>query len=114
MKATVQYNDLKGSVAVDIADEYSCSLQNYLESNFKSYDGSRFAFKGLKLFIGDHGTPSITFYCVDCKTSQLHSFITKDFYKFQQAFGLFKRFEVILGDVESDSEPEDETLLDEE
>lgn len=32
MKASVQYNDLKGTSAADISDFHKCSLQNYLVS----------------------------------------------------------------------------------
>lgn len=41
MKASVQYNDLKGTSAADISDFHKCSLQNYLINSYEQYDGDR-------------------------------------------------------------------------
>ena len=38
MKASVQYNDLKGTAAADISDFHKSSLQNYLINSYEQYD----------------------------------------------------------------------------
>lgn len=46
MIASVQYNDLRGTAAADVADEYMNSLQKYLMDTFREYDPERYYCRG--------------------------------------------------------------------
>lgn len=51
MKASVQYDDLKGTAAADVSDFHQSSLQNYLVGSYEQYDGDRYECYGCSIFI---------------------------------------------------------------
>ena len=51
MKASVQYDDLKGTAAADVSDFHQSSLQNYLVDSYEQYDGDRYECYGCSIFI---------------------------------------------------------------
>jgi len=46
MIASVQYNDLRGTAATDIADGYMNSLQKYLMDTYEKYNSERYVCRG--------------------------------------------------------------------
>ena len=68
MKASVQYDDLKGTAAADVSDFHQSSLQNYLVGSYEQYDGDRYECYGCSIFIsGQQIQPqgNIVFVCKD-------------------------------------------------
>jgi len=97
MRACVQYNDLIGSTAADVADWYYNSLQQYLESTFESFDGERFSCRGCTAYIGERNAVSVNFICLDKTTGQFVKFHTEEWWNTDEFFALFKRFEIVIG-----------------
>lgn len=93
MKASVQYNDFKGTAAADISDH--TSLSKYLQSN--GVDPECYYPIGIDIYhgVGDHFGFSII-----CQDRQNGNNIVKVAFEDKQStaelFGLFKRFHVIL------------------
>lgn len=101
MKATVQYNDLKGTSAADISDFHKCSLQNYLINSYEQYDGDRYECYGCSIFIsGQYIQPqaNIAFVCKDKIENKYVKFCPLKDITLDEIFSLFKRFEVVIGD----------------
>ena len=68
MIASVQYNDLLGTAAADVADDYMNSLQQYLSYTYKQYNSERYVCRGCTMFVsGQRETPSLSlsFLCWD-------------------------------------------------
>lgn len=97
MIASVQYNDLVGTAAADVADWYFNSLQKYLVDSFASYDGERFSCRGCTAYFGGKNLVSVTFVCLDKETGKFVKFATKEWWTTDQFFELFKRFEIVIG-----------------
>lgn len=97
MKASVQYNDVIGTVAADVADWYSNSLQKFLETTFKSYDGNRFSCRGCTAFIGERNTVSVHFICLDRESDTFVRLSPKMYWTTEEFFSLFKRLEIVIG-----------------
>lgn len=97
MIASVQYNDLIGSSAADVADWYFNSLQKYLVDTYSSYDGDRFSCRGCTAYIGERNGTSVNFICLDKETGEFVKFATKEWWTPDQFFNLFKRFELVIG-----------------
>lgn len=97
MKASVQYNDIIGTAAADIADHYFNSLQKYLEDTYPSFDGDRYSCRGCTAYIGELNNASVCFICLDRETNDFVRFTTSTFWTPDQFFDLFKRFEVVIG-----------------
>ena len=50
MIASVQYNDLIGTAAADIADGYMNSLQKYLMDTYVKYNSERYVCRGCTIY----------------------------------------------------------------
>ena len=97
MIASVQYNDIVGTAAADIADMYFNSLQKFLIDSYSSYDGERFSCRGCSMFLGSRNSAYVSFVCLDKKTSEFVRFITPEPLSIEQFFNIFKRFEIVIG-----------------
>lgn len=106
MKARVQYNDLTGTAAADITDFSLNSLEKYLTDHFENYDTQRYFCVGCRLNLGGQisNTVNIRFICFD-KEEQKYVYLcpVKDM-SYEDAFSLFKRFDIVLGSDEDISE----------
>ena len=102
MKASVQYNDFKGTAAADISDAISVNFGgDNLESfaNFFKLDKEKFKIIGIS-FYGIE-TPSISLLCVDLEKSKsgkehIVSMRVEWNYERHPLEVLFKRFDVVL------------------
>lgn len=97
MIASVQYNDLRGTAAADVSDFLNNSLQNYLVSTYDSYDGDKYFCNGCTMWISNDGTVTLCFICYDKEEGKYLRFLPNRDYLYQEAFDLFKRFEVVIG-----------------
>ncbi|NLI37533.1 MAG: hypothetical protein GX416_13615 [Bacteroidales bacterium] len=108
MIASVQYNDLKGTAAADVSDHLSNSLQKFLVDTYKSFDGDRYSCHGCTMWISNKGYVLMEFICYDNVEHKYLKFIPENHYLYQDAFNLFKRFEIVIGthidEIEVDSE----------
>lgn len=95
MIASVQYNDLRGTAAADVSDFHQNSLQQYLETTYKTYDATLYYCVGCTMWISDEDV-NMSFICY--KKSE-DKYVRFSFEKFshKEAFSLFKRFNVIVG-----------------
>lgn len=115
MKASVQYNDLVGSAAVDVSDFWQSSLQNYLVKSYEQYDGDRYDCKGCTIWIsGQLEKPegNIAFVCFDKVEDKYVKFCPEADMSLNDIFSLFKRFEVVVGDNIEGIEVDNEDYLD--
>lgn len=114
MIASVQYNDLRGTVAADISDFYQNSLQTYLKVSFKSYDADRYYCNGCKVWISGQGDirASIDFICWDNENERYVCFSQKNDCSLTDIFSLFKRFEMVMGVDINEVEIDDQDYLD--
>lgn len=96
MIASVQYNDLRGTSAADVADEYMNSLQKYLEETFGEYDSQRYYCRGCSIWFSK-SYKSLTFLCLDRKEDKFVVFRPQRTYSAEEILCLFKRFEVVMG-----------------
>ena len=100
MKASVQYDDLKGTAAADVSDFHQSSLQNYLVGSYEQYDGDRYECYGCSIFIsGQQIQPqgNIVFVCKDKIENKYVKFFPLKDITLDEIFSLFKRFEVVIG-----------------
>lgn len=97
MRASVQYNDLKGTAAADVSDHLSNSLQNFLVDTYKSFDGDRYSCNGCTMWISNEGYVSMEFICYDNVERKYLKFAPEKDYLYKEAFDLFKRFEIVIG-----------------
>ena len=100
MKASVQYNDLKGTAAADISDFYQTSLQKYLVDSYEQYDGERYKCCGCTIFVSgqlEKPAGNIAFVCFDKVENKYVKFFPKADLSLDDIFSLFKRLEVVLG-----------------
>ena len=100
MKASVQYDDLKGTAAADVSDFHQSSLQNYLVGSYEQYDGDRYECYGCSIFIsGQQIQPqgNIVFVCKDKIENKYVKFCPLKDITLDEIFSLFKRFEVVIG-----------------
>ena len=106
MKARVQYNDLTGTAAADITDFSLNSLEKYLTDHFENYDTERYFCVGCRLNLGGQTstTVSIRFICLDKEEQKYVYLCPLDDMSYEEAFSLFKRFDIVLGSNESISE----------
>ena len=106
MIAKVQYNDLTGTAAADITDFSLNSLEKYLTDHFENYDTERYFCVGCRLNLGGQTstTVSIRFICLDKEEQKYVYLCPLDDLSYEEAFSLFKRFDVELGSNESISE----------
>lgn len=115
MIASVQYNDLRGTAAADIADGYMNSLQKYLMDTYEKYDSDRYVCHGCTMYIcGQREVPSISlsFLCWDKETEKFVRFYPHKEIDLNEAFSLFKRFEVVIGKDINDVEVDNDDYLD--
>ena len=113
MIASVQYNDVIGTAAADIADRFYNSLQKFLMDSYSSYDGERYSCRGCSAYIGERNGVFVTFVCVDKETNEFVRFTTREPWSPDRFFDIFKRFEIVIGkDMEEVDIPEgDERLI---
>ncbi len=97
MIACVQYNDLIGTAAADVADCYFNSLQKYLVDSYSSYDGDRFSCRGCSVYISERNCAFVAFVCLDRDTNEFVKFATPEPWSPESFFELFKRFEIVVG-----------------
>ena len=98
MKASLQYNDFFGTSAASIADDMS--LEKFLQS--RGVDTRRYEGIGAKINTGSSGIFSVSFICIDKEkfndgknhivAIEFENGIGND-----EFFGLFKRFQAIIG-----------------
>ena len=115
MIASVQYNDLRGKAAADVSDFHMNSLQKYLTDTYKIYDSERYVCRGCVMWIsGQRKNPSLSmsFLCWDKISEKFVRFYPKKGMDFNEAFSLFKRFEVVMGTDVSDIDVNDDDCLD--
>lgn len=115
MIASVQYNDLRGTAAADIADGYMNSLQKYLIDTFDKYNSERYVCRGCTMYIcGQREIPSISlsFLCWDKEEEKYVRFHPHKEVDLNEAFSLFKRFEVVIGQDINDIKVGDDDNLD--
>lgn len=93
MKASVQYNDYRGTAAADASD--FGSLEAYLKG--RGVDTERYWPVGVELDAGNDGYISLGFICLDKERNDQAvkvCFESKD--KLEDFIGLFKRLNVVL------------------
>ena len=115
MIASVQYNDLRGTAAADVSDIHMNSLQKYLKNTYKSYDSERYVCRGCVMWVsGQREVPSLSmsFLCWDKAAEKFVRFYPKKNLDLNEAFSLFKRFEVVMGTVVTDIDVTDDDYLD--
>lgn len=115
MIASVQYNDLRGTAAADIADGYMNSLQKYLMDTYKKYNSERYVCRGCTIYIGgqrNFPTASLNFLCWDKIAEKFVRFKPHNFINLNDAFSLFKRLEIIIGTDVNDIEIDNDDYLD--
>ena len=113
MKASVQYNDYRGTVAADTSD-YAL-LNNYLAE--RGVDVERYEPIGVRFYSGYSEFVSVNFICIDHQSDERKA-VTLKFEKQLSAtefLDLFKRLEIILtftkGRDYSDWELEDNPII---
>lgn len=93
MKASVQYNDFKGTAAADISDH--TDLAKYLQSN--GVNPQQYHPVGIDMF---HGVGGHFGFSIICQDRQNNNNVVKVAFEEKQStaelFSLFKRFHVIL------------------
>jgi hypothetical protein len=97
MKASVQYNDFKGTAAADISDH--TSLNNFIEN--RGVDINRYKAIGAEFYSGYSDYFSASFICEDkeLSTEQKKHFVGINFendISKDEFFELFKRFNVVI------------------
>lgn len=97
MKATTQYTDFKGTAAADISDHYD--LEAFLKS--RGVDTNRYEAIGAEFYHGEGDFFSATIICLDNENSTKENpYISNLSFEsgvtYDEFFGLFKRFNVIL------------------
>ncbi|MBT2561119.1 hypothetical protein J7E50_09780 [Pedobacter sp. ISL-68] len=97
MKATTQYTDFKGTAAADISDHYD--LEAFLKS--RGVDTNRYEAIGAEFYHGEGDFFSATIICLDNENSTkenpyISNLSFESGVKYDEFFGLFKRFNVIL------------------
>lgn len=99
MIAKVQYNDLTGTAAADITDFSLNSLEKYLTDHFDNYDTGRYFCVGCRLYIAGQSsnTVSILFICLDKEEHKYVYLCPVEDMSYEEAFSLFKRFDIVLG-----------------
>lgn len=115
MIASVQYNDLRGTAAADVSDFHMNSLQKYLIDTYKTYDSERYVCRGCVMWIsGQRDEPSLgmSFLCWDKTAEKFVRFYPKKKIDLNEAFSLFKRFEVVMGTDVNDIDVNDDDCLD--
>ncbi len=115
MIASVQYNDLRGTVAADVSDLHMNSLQNYLKETYKTYDVERYVCRGCVMWISEQNDVpylNLSFLCWDKKTEKFVRFYPKKNTSLNEAFALFKRLELVLGTDVNDIIVNDDDSLD--
>ncbi|MBC3794972.1 hypothetical protein [Spirosoma utsteinense] len=117
MKADVQHNDFKGTVAADISDFHD--LSDFL--NDKGVDTNRYDPIGTKFYPQPHheGNLSVAVICLDKeKTTKEVPYIVEialeEPVEYAEYFGLFKRFSaIVIGDYYQQFEINDFIRMDE-
>ena len=115
MIASVQYNDLIGTAAADIADGYMNSLQKYLMDTYVKYNSERYVCRGCTIYIGGQRncpTASLNFLCWDKVAQKFVRFSPHNIISLNDAFSLFKRFEIVIGTDVNDIEVGNDDYLD--
>lgn len=114
MIASVQYNDLRGTVSADVTDFHMNSIQKYLSDTFEKYDSEKYVCQGCTIWITGQQPQigiSISYICWDRENDKYVRFRPLRNFSFEEVFSLFKRLEVVMGkdinDIEID---EDDTL----
>ena len=100
MIASVQYNDLIGTAAADVADGNMNSRQQYLCETYNQYNSERYVCRGCTIFVsGQREIPSLSlsFLCWDKKAEKFVRFYPQKDIDLNEAFSIFKRFEVVIG-----------------
>ena len=100
MKASVQYDDLKGTAAADVSDFHQSSLQNYLVGSYEQYDGDRYKCCGCTIFVSgqhEHSQGDIRFICKDIVENKYVKFCPLKDMSLDEIFSLFKSFKVVIG-----------------
>lgn len=113
MIASVQYNDLQGTAAADVSDEYM-TLQRYLEKKFNKYNGKRYSCQGCTMWFGNERikkTIRMRFLCLDTESKKFVGFYPERDFTFDEVYDMFKRFEIVIGrDVNNIEIDEDEMI----
>ena len=115
MKASVQYDDLKGTAAADVSDFHQSSLQNYLVDSYEQYDGDRYECYGCSIFISGQLIQlqgNIAFVCKDKIENKYVKFCPLKDITLDEIFSLFKRFEVVIGNHIDEIEVDGDDYLD--
>lgn len=115
MIASVQYNDLRGTAAADVADGYMNSLQKYLIDTYDKYNSERYVCRGCTMYIGgQREVPfvSLSFLCWDKASEKFVRFYPHRDIDLNEAFSLFKRLEIVMGTDVNDIEVDDGDYLD--
>lgn len=101
MKASVQYNDFKGTTAADRSDlfvQIPESELNTIINNFKvPIDSELYSFRGISVYTTDVDKSSVTLFFEEKETSKIKKFYCKDYLPLQMVLDLFKRFEFQVG-----------------
>lgn len=97
MKATTQYTDFNGTAAADISDHYN--LEAFLKS--RGVDTDRYKAIGVEFYHGEGDYFSATIICLDNENSTkekpyISNLSFESGVTYEEFFGLFKRFNVIL------------------
>lgn len=97
MKASVQYNDFKGTAAADISDHNS--LNDFIQN--RGVDVERYNAVGATFYSGYNDFLSVSFICLDneLSTDQKKIYVTLNFeneINYNEFFDLFKRFNVVI------------------
>ncbi len=99
MNTKTQYSDIKGTATADVTDDANNSLQEYLSQEYEAYDPRRYYCHGCELYFGENGFLSVCYVCYDGKEKKYVGFSPKKELSYKEVFGMFKRFKVLLGDV---------------
>lgn len=112
MKASVQYNDITGTVAADVSDWHDNLLQEFLKRSYSNYNADAFHCIGCTAYIGEGNKVSVNFICRHEETSGIVKFTTNDYWSLEDFFNLFKRFEIVIGNhIQDIEDPGDSSCI---
>ncbi len=94
MEASVQYNDFKGTVAVDGIDPYNAGVLNQFLKE-KGVDTDRYDPVGFDFYAGERDYCNFSIICIDNEEQVLVKIGFEKKQTLEEFFNLFKRFNVI-------------------
>ena len=111
LKSGLQYGDWEGWAEADIADHCNNDMQYYLATRFEQFDAERYQCKGCRICISNGKEASLDFICLDKMENKFIVVKQANEMTIGQIFGLFKRFNIVIGENIKEMELNDEDCL---